>query len=261
MEELPDTDSSREGPIEDQVGNSCANSWRLEVCGNTHPSKPKIAEFSQQYRKTCPTHHKLVKSGQLRCSVSLSDSPVSNLDLPSAPTSPQPTYHNLQGSVHWGAVGDLSGTQTPNTSLEAFSGEGLPPPPPRRFASVLSPSLLDGVVSILKDIPTEKDTDQLTPVKPVGETCKPGRPNFSYKIPIVSTDISSIESYPYTPVVNELALLPEVFESPISNTSYNNKMSEIKDQFIQEQKALNNKRRRLIREVNEFPESDIPESY
>ena len=57
--------------------------------------------------------------------------------------------------------------------------------------------------------------------------------------------------------MNELALLPEVFESPISNTSYNNKMSEIKDQFIQEQKALNNKRRRLIREVNEFPESDV----
>ena len=128
-EELPNTDSSREGPIEDQIGNSCANSWRLEVCGNTHPPKPKIAEFSQQYRKTCPTHHKLVKSGQLRCSVSLSDSPVSNLDLPSAPTSPQPTYPSLQGSVHWGAVGDLSGAQTPDTSLEAFSGEGLPPQP------------------------------------------------------------------------------------------------------------------------------------
>ena len=115
------------------------------------------------------------------------------VDLPSAPSSPNPALAPHEGSVHWGVVGDHSGVQTPADSPEArnsvinLAPPALPPrrsptvilqvPPPKR-AGLLSPSLVHGVSALIDQIPTAQETLR----RPV--IYQPER-----KIPIVSTDI------------------------------------------------------------------------
>ena len=115
------------------------DAWRLEVPIDAPPpsssgiegeclSVPRLLpprDISRHYNRICKTHKKLVKRGEIKCSVSLSESPeVSNQEepslidqsvqyLPSAPDSPFPNLGHTIGSVHWGAVGEFSGVSTP----------------------------------------------------------------------------------------------------------------------------------------------------
>ena len=157
---------------------------------SSHPPNPSIADpssvttsrtVSNQYRQICPTHRKLVKSGKVKCSISLSDtppitvdpSPIPIVNLPSAPSSPNPASQQ-QGSVHWGAVGEHSGVKTPADSPEERSSVInlappvipsrtptviLPVPPPKPKSRLLSPALVHGVSAILEQIP-ENTSDQ-----------------------------------------------------------------------------------------------------
>ena len=126
--------------------------------------------LSEDYNRICITHKKLVKAGVVQCSVSLSDTPPSKVNLPISPSSPIPPAGQVQGSVHWGAVGDFSGVRTPDpvlhdrpsvivvppSSLPAVSSF-LPPPSSRR-AVLPSPTLLEGVASLLRQIPPTPDS-------------------------------------------------------------------------------------------------------
>ena len=79
--------------------------------------------LSNEYNKICTTQKKLVKSGSVTCSVKLTDSPPTvtpTVDLVASTsdnTVTEPPHLALEGSVHWGAVGDFSGVQTPDPSL------------------------------------------------------------------------------------------------------------------------------------------------
>ena len=184
-EEISATDSSKENTGEDQQGNSCSDSWRLdEVQSYSHPHNPNIAgpssvttsrTVSKQYREICPTHRHLVKSGKVKCSVSLSDtppitvdpSPIPIVNLPSAPSSPDPASQQ-QASVHWGAVGEHSGVKTPvdspqqRSSVINLAPPAIPPrtptvilpvPPPNPRSRLLSQTLVQGVSAVLEQIP------------------------------------------------------------------------------------------------------------
>ena len=112
-------------------------------------SIPTPRNLSKQYNQICKTHKRLVKSGSVRCSVSLSDSPPtvypsisssssnSGLrDLPSAPSSPLPDPEPQGASVHFGAVGEFSGFKTPLSTPERPSVIQVGPPrlPPRSIS-------------------------------------------------------------------------------------------------------------------------------
>ena len=104
------------------------------------------------------------------------------MGLSSAPNSPVPAAPQLQGSVHWGAVVDLSGVQTPDVSpTEAarltviqLAPPAIPPRttfplvPPPRPPKLTSPSIVQGVSSLLKDLENISDGDigQVTPSRP-----------------------------------------------------------------------------------------------
>ena len=277
------TDSSKDNSGEDHQGNSCVASWRLEVQSDTLPPNPSLANpssvnssrtVSKQYRQICPTHRRLVKSGSVKCSVSLSDTPpitVDNphypvVDLPSAPNSPDPTAEHHQGSVHWGAVGEHSGVQTPADSpLRDISVINLAPPPlpPRRPPTVIlpvpppkhklvSPALVQGVSALLEQLPTYT-ADLETPLRP--SVPQPSR-RASWKIPIVSTDISSLDSFPPVNISPTRANQrhPEVF-SPIPQevSPANHAM----DEFSKEQDDLNEMRERLYREMEDLEPGDM----
>ena len=139
--ELQGLVSSRVWPGEDLTGHPSQTSRRPTVPAELLPSVPTTTtasvgctttplpplppsrSLSNQYNQICRTHKKLVKSGAIKCSVSLSDSPITveqssdqipNIlgNLPSAPSSPVPDRLQQEGSVHWGLMGDYSGVQT-----------------------------------------------------------------------------------------------------------------------------------------------------
>ena len=203
---------------------------------------------SKQYREICPTHRQLVKSGRVKCSVSLSDTPPITVDpspnpivnLPSAPSSPNPANQH-QGSVHWGAVGEHSGVKTPADSPQERSSvinlappvipprtpNVIPPvPPPKPKPRLLSPALVEGVSALLEKIPvnTSDQHYQDTPRRLGGAGLRTGqsqRKSSTWKIPIVSSDISSLESFPLSnisPIITSPTQHPAVF-SPISQVS------------------------------------------
>ena len=210
--------------------------------------------LQQEYSAICTTHKKLVKSGKISCSISLSESPP-KLNLPSAPNSPNQEFplHQEQ-SVHWGVVGEHSGHQTPADSsgirtpviVSANSGGAaslplqLRPPPPG--SQLVSPSLVQGISSILDTLEPGIDSasqySQETPTSGKAQCILPRRlsstdPNLltSNKIPIVSTSVSSIDS--------------SVFESPVM------------DDQEQNAKELVHIRKLIVREVEEFTEEDV----
>ena len=150
---LEGTDSSKEGCSEDLAkGQSNSQSQRHSVPPASHPPAASPAtgvcitrpapprNVSHQYNRICKTHKKLVKSGAVQCSVSLSDTPPTTVNLPPAPLSPAPDSAQLGASVHWGAVGDFSGVQTPfQTPLSSPNRSTvttIPPPalPPARLS-------------------------------------------------------------------------------------------------------------------------------
>ena len=257
---------------------------------DTHPPNPSTVtkkcsvkvipprSLSRQYSEICTTHRKLVQSGKIQCSVSLSESP-DTVNLPSAPSSPfQEFPQQLEGSVHWGAVGEFSGVQTPAVSpavrisvietvppalpprgIPVPSPTPLPPksavPQPRTLQKQTSPSLLQGISTLLKCLPADiypldcldqhNQHYQETPVSSKAAAILPRRlsstdPHLldNRKIPIVSTSVSSLES-------SSEVFLPNQPQTPIIITQQ------------QETRALVHQRRLLMRELDDFTEDDV----
>ena len=179
--DLQGADSSKEGVRVDlSQGYSDSSSQRPLVPAASHPPTTSTASgacatrpvpprnVSQQYNRICTTHKKLVKSGAVQCSVSLSDTPTT-VNLPSAPSSPAPDSPQLGASVHWGVVGDFSGVQTPFVTpassptrpsviipvphtlqpTRPIVAQPLAPPPRQQILP--SPTLVEGVAALLQD--------------------------------------------------------------------------------------------------------------
>ena len=147
---LREADSSKVEFSENQVGDTDSSSRGLEVASVTYPptqslqecvarpAPPRSSSTSREYNSICKTHKRLVKSGAVKCSVSLSDTPPT-VDLPPAPISPLPVQPLLAGSTHFGAIGDLSGVQTPFPSPASDTLVAVPtvPQPAVRGVSVI----------------------------------------------------------------------------------------------------------------------------
>ena len=279
-------DSSREDIEENQTRNHSTSSWRLDTELNTHPPIPSTVEIEEcskkaappsslnlrkQYSQICTTHKKLVKSGAVKCSVSLTETPPT-VDLPSAPTSPTQTTPLLllEGSVHFGAVGDFSGVQTPDPSPakspHSLNVRGVsvirsapPPLPPRNpiLGSVPllhpKPGLSSSYSGVIHHSKSKISTSEI--VQRRRSSTDPALLE-NRKIPIVSTSVSSLESY------------PEVFRSKIPPSVQVEQQEEdqswqigedqsIMDMFQDEAKELMKVRRRLVRRMDEFVEDDI----
>ena len=163
------------------------------------------------------THRKLVKSGKVKCSVSLSSTPPPTVNIPSAPSSPVPAVPQLEGSVHWGAVGEFSGVQTPagspveadRDSVIQLAPPVLPPRlsfpliPPPRPPVLTSPAVVESVSGLLQDLKRCSGTDLLeqgihTPRRLDTEAVarrllvpQPLSQPPEWKIPIVSTVVQT----------------------------------------------------------------------
>ena len=172
-------------------GNTFSSSWRLQAASVSHPpthniqecvtrpAPPRSLHIRREYNSICKTHKKLVKSGAVTCSVSLS-TPPPTLDLPPAPTSPLPVLPLLEGSTHWGAVGDFSGVQTPGPSPVTVT------PPVAQVPAVPAPGLRG--VSVIRSAPPAlppRSTQLSTPALP------PRPPHPSDLPPDIPTPISS----------------------------------------------------------------------
>lgn len=174
---------------------------------------------------------------------------------------------HLGASVHWGAVGEFSGAQTPAESpaerptviasappalpprgaLASSHPQSLPPRPAARQAAgqgFISPTLLGNISAVLQQLPAgaKEPCSQETPVitKNTGVRV-PKRLSSttpflleSSKIPIVSTSESSFESF------------PEVFTDQT-----------MASQEQQDARVLLGMRRLLVREMDEFAEDDV----
>ena len=261
------SDSSREQAEEDQIGNCSSSSQRLDTPPNPHQPTPKAGvqkcstksapprslNISRQYNQICTTHRRLVKSGAVTCSVSLSDSPpepvpssdplTNTVSLPSAPSSPLP-FHPLppEGSVHWGVVGDCSGVQTPDTppNLGAVRGVSVirtaPPAVPARGLHLRPP-----------------------PLPPAGTEPTP----TGTRSGLIARRLSSTDPYlldsSSTLIVRQpgFSLDQEVFE-PVSDQGQED-LSNMDDMNRCEEEAdqLKTKRKRLNRKMFEFKEDDI----
>ena len=218
--------------------------------------------MSQQYNRICKTHKKLVKTGAVQCSVSLSDTPPT-VNLPSSPSSPGPEPAQLGGSVHWGAVGDFSGVptpyQTPDTSprpsviTSAPSTHTLPPPrlavPPPNHPVVArqqilpSPTLLEGISVLLQDLQSLPSPHSPSPtsLRPVPRNSSTDPDILTVRqIPIVTTSVSSLESDS-----------SEVFAPVTTN------MSSLQDIIKKEGRALTHLGRDLKNVMDEVCEEDV----
>ena len=87
--------------------------------------------LSREYNTTCKTHRKLVKAGSITCSVRLSNSPVGQATTNIDSSEGRGPATKVEGSVHWGALRDSSGFQTPGTtpnqSPPVFTPDLIPP--------------------------------------------------------------------------------------------------------------------------------------
>ena len=256
---LRGVDSSREEIEEDQSGNLSSTTQRLDTPPNSHQPTlktdqecstrsvpPRSLSISKQYNQICTTHKKLVKSGAVTCSVSLSDTPPTTVNLPSAPSSPLPVQHQLlEGSVHFGIVGDFSGVQTPETSpVETqISVRGvsviqcLPPALPARGAHLRPPSLPPA-----SSYPTPTSTRSgLIPRR------------------LSSTDPNLLDSSEI-PAVSRPGSTQEVFEPGYSSIVWDQGqevISTMENMCLEQAAELKRKRKRLTRKMFEFKEEDI----
>ena len=108
-----------------------------------------------------------MRSGAIRCSASLSDSPPTIVSLPSAPSSPIQQISLGQGSVHWGVVGEFSGVPTPEVQSPLHSKRIVFPKSsdieqqvPLRQKLAPSPTLLQGVSELLSKIDRFSDSSK-----------------------------------------------------------------------------------------------------
>ena len=261
--------SSREELDENLSGNIGSSSQRLEATSVTNPTThttkecalkpapPRSLNISREYNSICKTHQKLVKSGAVTCSVSLSDTPPT-VDLPPAPRSPCPVPPQLQGSVHWGAVGDFSGVQTPATSPAKESPspplavrgvsviQSAPPallPRSRQFA----PPDLPPRSSQLKNTPHSLIIPRNTTVSAVPRRLSSTDPQLleNRKIPIVSTSVSSLDS--------DLSVFKpdNTVAATLVEEQSEDSMSDM-DDYQDEARKLLNIRRRIVRRMDEF---------
>ena len=155
-------DSSKVGSSENLSEGTRSSSWRLEATSVTHPptqniqecvtrpAPPRGSSVSREYNSICKTHKRLVKSGAVTCSVSLSDSPPT-VELPPAPSSPLPVLPSLEGSTHFGAVGDFSGVQTPDPNQVT---PPIPPSVPQPKPGVRGVSVIRSAPAALAPRPT-----------------------------------------------------------------------------------------------------------
>ena len=109
---LGETDSSEEKLEENLSAILHSTQQRLEAPDTNPPTQStgRSLNLSRDYNIICQTHKKLVKSGSVTCSVKLSDTPP-KVDLPASLSTPLVVPSLLEGSVHWGAVGEFSGVQ------------------------------------------------------------------------------------------------------------------------------------------------------
>ena len=267
--DLKVAEGRKEESGEDLTGNcSSEETWKPKSTKKSHPPNPidssvlcsiKLApprRLSREYNKICTTHKKLVKSGVVKCSVSLSDTPPTILNLPSAPTSPVTIFPQLEGSVHWGAVGDFSGVQTPEDSLaERASVIKLVPPilPPRNRNQLTAPTLLQGVSSILQQLPSSPETissEEILENTAVHLEETPSVPRIdTVRRRFSSTDPGFLES-----TSSEFCLpSPSDFQQlPLYNTT----MVE-SENFHRRIKELQISRRSLLREVEDLSVDDV----
>ena len=257
------------------------STWKPEDPVESHPSNPTDSSaecsvrlapprrFSKEYNRICTTHKKLVKSGVVKCSVSLSDTPPNTVNLPSAPSSPIPLpVQQQEGSVHWGVVGDFSGFQTPEfilgdrPSVIALAPPSLPPrglipapPPLPPYPSSLrvvlpSPTLLQGIGSLLQQIPpspegssSDLSTDLAAQLVQTPHLPKGGLARRK----ISSTDPCFLEGS-----------AAEVFgQGQLPQTRTSHTMETANDVFNRRQKMLRDARRNLLREMSEFSVDDV----
>ena len=212
---------------------------------NLSTSVPPSILKKKDYSDICPTYNQLVKSGRISCSVSLSDS-IEQLNIASNSHSARADQKQIEGSVHWGTLNDLSGVQTPNHSHQRESVIVTAPPslckqsgsnscslfPPRRPQSLPDISRVSkpSVEQLFWDIPTftsklDRHSRKLSSTNPFLLA--------SNKIPIVSTPSSSFSS------------VFDAFE-----------MSDPSKQQQDHQEIIHT-RRLLDRELSEFTEDDV----
>ena len=303
--DLRGAEGSKEELGEDLPGNSFSDrTWRPEALEISHPPNPNYStagcsvksvpprSLSKQYNQLCTTHKRLVKSGTVKCSVSLSDTPP-KLNLPSAPSSPAQISPLQEGSVHWGAIGEFSGVQTPDDSFAESRvsvitpvpptlppryspavRQAPPSPPPRSLPTsprlLPSPSLLQGITTLLQEIqsiPEETSLEDILPHPVSGsthnqETPKVSRPGAVARR-ISSTDPGILQNRKI-PIVSTSVSSLDSFQSEVflpRQRGPNPKQLLLQDTtmetFQQEAKALLNIRRSLVREMDEFLEEDV----
>ena len=277
---LKELDSSKEGHLEDLPGNWSPRPWRLsnptdkKSLNNTAvtASSPCVLaskNLSQQYNQICKTHKRLVKSGVVRYSVSLSDTPPTTLSLPSAPSSP-PEGPPRQDSVHWGVVGEFSGVPTPEflspskADYKQLENKSESSDINSQRVSVIrrpitpSAQLLEGVSSLLGELQETKGSDSLVEIiSPIQRRKRISTdPNFlkgsetdplilnKSKVELVDTSVSSLSDCSvFSPIVSQA-----------TNSMFN------LEKFQTEAKQLVKLRRKIVREMDDFTEEDVTTS-
>ena len=246
-----------------------------EDCSTRSLNVNKGLNISRQYNQICTTHKKLVRSGQVTCSVSLSDTPP-KVDLPAAPNSPTPAPFQLEGSVHWGAVGEFSGVQTPDQTpalnLPSVIGtvrkvsviQSAPPALPPRTSVWRSPP------PIQRHHRGPTPNSDRTGVIPRKRSSTDHQLLDSRKIPIVSTSVSSLESFSevFQPAISPI--LDQEFEEVdqelpdftqqlkfVANTDTDSDTDIMAEAWKEDANTLMRLRRRLVRRMEEFTVGDI----
>ena len=203
-------------------------------------SSPSIQEASNQtrknYSKICPTYKKLMRSGKINSSVSISES-FENLNITSNKNSPAlVNQHQAEGSVHWGKVADFSGVQTPQPNILKRDSVIISAPPLRK--SVISLNRHQSLPDVHKLSSPPLNQAQFETPKNYSRNKKVSSTNPFWltinKIPVVSTPSSTVSS---------------VFSSPI--------MSDNQSKQAEAEQEMRHTKRLLVREINEFTVDDV----
>ena len=246
-------------PGTDFPGNTSSSSRKLEAASGSHPpiqnhkecvtrpAPPRRSRLGNEYNSICKTHKKLVKSGAVTCSVTLSDSPP-ELDLPSAPVSPIsfPPISFLEGSTHFGAVGDFSGVQTPEVSQDPV----LP---------VVPQPAVRGV-SVIKSVPAALPSHPPPNVTPTSSRTGVIPRRISSTDPQLLDLTATWTAFQRSDTfLNTEVFRPDTSSSESSKEDNTNIMDR-QSQCEQQAYLLKQKERRVTRSINEFGEDDLATS-
>ena len=224
------------------------------------PAPPRSRALSREYNSICKTHKRLVRSGALTCSVSLSDTPPTvTVDLPPAPDSPTPEQPFLEGSTHFGIIGDFSGFQTP---LPSPASTPTVPQPLIRGVSVIQsapPTLLPRQTPTSYPAPpVPLRPDHSTPLRTIVDRQELGA------IPrrLSSTDPQLLDHSETILNVGRISLTEVFREDQVSPESSQGDTSVIMDRRQCQEQAyiLKQKGRRVARQMTEFVEDDLSTS-